>query len=966
MIRYLSNTVFLFLVTTIYAQSIDYLSYQITQEEGLPDREIYSILEDNSGLIWLASNSGLFSFDGKSFKHYKHPKQRKSAVFSPQIDSKGRLWYCNLSGQIFYIQGKKVVFFDDYNYLIKNTVANYTVTDDYLFLTTRQSVLKVDINSKNKEEIFLKRKGKVFASSKVINTNEEFYITDARKIYNVDELLDVTIVNEERFLEYIKIISKPGKIITQVRLFNHLNEFRVLNKQNKFIPLSGTKELERVTILNIKFLNDKLWVLTSDGAYECQISNNNIKIKSNYLKGYSISDVLIDSNDNIWFSSLSSGLFVIPDKRIKRLKRLHENEYVSNVKPINDSVIFYVEGKKYFVKNNLSNSTLQLNEIKRLNNQKIYYDSYLEKCFFFNDHEALIYDKDRLIPFRKANKLGIKDIVRVNENTYWTTRYSALQKVNSVSFKKEERVVGRCNRILYNDFNDYLYVDFYGGLKAGNDPNHLRYVLDKGKKIFVKAITNQVESRIVWVAFDNKIVAIEDGDILKVVELDKKYSVLCLSSSLNNLWIGTNKGVLRLDFNSEKVYSLTRLNTTFQPIVREIQTTTNYTFVATDKYIYRIPNNHTEHEVFPNTPYFKTLSIDDKKMVCANNSPIELYKSSGSVEVNFTINGFKSHDYHKIEYRLKNGPWRTISGDNLLISNLSFGEQVLEVRGTNSEGNISETNELVILVHKPFYFKWWFLSLLIVFVVVVLIFFVKFLLKKLEERKNEELYQIEIQKQLADLKLENLRSQMNPHFIFNALNSIQEYIYNNNQKKASSYLVKFSRLIRMYLDHSKTSEISLQNEIEALELYLQLESNRMGGELEYSVHIKELFNLRNIIVPSLFIQPYVENSIKHGLLHKKGEKKIKVAFFEKEENLYCIVEDNGVGREVALKFRENKVHTSFSTKANIDRVALINSTRNINMKVEIEDLKNKEGIALGTKIIITIPLKIMKNESTNH
>lgn len=966
MIRYLIIFLLLFFSHDIIGQYLDYLSYQIKQEEGLPDREIYSILEDDSGLIWMATNSGLFSYDGKNFQYYKHPKQRKSAVFNPMLDTKGRLWYCNLSGQIFYIEGDKVVLFDDYNYLIKNTVANYTVTDNYIFLTTRESVLKVDINGKNKEEIFLKKKHKASWASKVINFNDQFYVTDARKFYNVEELSNSTLVNEEQFLEGIKVISHTNKVLSQVRLMNHLNEFRIRNKQNDFIPLLCPNELERITILHIKFLKDRLWVLTSDGAYECQIKDSSIEIQSNYMKGYSISDVLTDSNDNIWFSSLSSGLFVIPDKRIKRIKRLHKNEYVSNVKPINDSVIFYVEGKKYFVKNDLSKGTLHLNEIKRLNNQRVFFDTYLNKCFFFNDHEALIYDKGELVPFPKANNLGGKDIVRVDTDTYWITRHSALQEINSVSFKKGVGVVGRCNRILFNKPSSYLYVDFYGGLKAGNNANHLSYVLDKGKKVFVKAITNQTESRIVWGAFDNVIIAIKDGEVLQRKELDEKYSVTCLSSDVNNLWIGTNKGVLKLDYKSEKIQALNRLNTTFQPIVRDLQTTQDYTFVATDKHIYRIPNNLEEQRVLVRKPYFKALNINDKKVVCANNSPIELYKKNGSIEVDFMVNGFKSKDYHQIEYRLKDRPWRGIRGDNLLISNLSYGEQVLEIRGVSSEGNSSETNRLIIFVHKPFYLEWWFLTLSILLILILLIFFVKFLLKKLEERKNEELYQIEIEKQLADLKLENLRSQMNPHFIFNALNSIQEYIYNNDQKKASSYLVKFSRLIRMYLDHSKASEISLQNEIEALELYLQLENNRMGGELEFRIQINELSNLRRIIVPSLFIQPYVENSIKHGLLHKKGEKKIKVVFFKKEENLYCVVEDNGVGREMASKFRADKIHRSFSTKANSDRVALINSTRNMNMNVQIEDLKDKEGIALGTKIIITIPFKTMKNESTNY
>lgn len=217
-----------------------------------------------------------------------------------------------------------------------------------------------------------------------------------------------------------------------------------------------------------------------------------------------------------------------------------------------------------------------------------------------------------------------------------------------------------------------------------------------------------------------------------------------------------------------------------------------------------------------------------------------------------------------------------------------------------------------------------------------------------------EAEQKEYAKQMSELKA--IRSQMNPHFIFNALNSIQEYIFANEKKLASSYLVKFSRLIRIYLEQSQQSEIALKKEIEALDLYLHLENNRFGKQLQYKVEIDQNLNLENSFVPSLFIQPYVENAIKHGLLHKKGDKELIVKFSSKKNQLEVTIDDNGIGREASRKHNENRPYKSFSTEASLNRVALINAKRSNKLLVTIIDKVDENNNATGTKVQIIIPL----------
>jgi LytS/YehU family sensor histidine kinase len=211
------------------------------------------------------------------------------------------------------------------------------------------------------------------------------------------------------------------------------------------------------------------------------------------------------------------------------------------------------------------------------------------------------------------------------------------------------------------------------------------------------------------------------------------------------------------------------------------------------------------------------------------------------------------------------------------------------------------------------------------------------------------------EKTMAGLKLENFRSQMNPHFIFNALNSIQDYIISNEKELASKYLVKFSRLIRMYLDHSQQNMISLKQEITALNFYLELEKVRFDDALYYEININESVNPNQIKIPSLFIQPYVENAIKHGLLHKQGDKKLIIDFNIESNFLKITIEDNGVGRARAQEINKAS-HKSFSTKANQERIKLYKNKLNLDITVITEDLKDANNKAIGTRVIIYIPI----------
>lgn len=213
--------------------------------------------------------------------------------------------------------------------------------------------------------------------------------------------------------------------------------------------------------------------------------------------------------------------------------------------------------------------------------------------------------------------------------------------------------------------------------------------------------------------------------------------------------------------------------------------------------------------------------------------------------------------------------------------------------------------------------------------------------------------------QLRQSRMSALKSQMNPHFIFNAMNSVQSLFYADEKEKASKYLGRFSKLMRNVLEMSDQPTVSLYKEIEALTSYLELEQLRFEGNFKFDIDLDEEIDDEMVKIPSMLIQPYVENAIKHGLLHKDGDCRLSIIIKQPDANsLTVIVADNGVGREASEAIRKDKnpEHRSFASDATATRLELLNNNRTDKLSVEFEDLKGDDGKPAGTKVSISIPL----------
>jgi len=204
-----------------------------------------------------------------------------------------------------------------------------------------------------------------------------------------------------------------------------------------------------------------------------------------------------------------------------------------------------------------------------------------------------------------------------------------------------------------------------------------------------------------------------------------------------------------------------------------------------------------------------------------------------------------------------------------------------------------------------------------------------------------------------------LRAQMNPHFIFNSLNSINRFILQNNKTQASEYLTKFSKLVRQVFQNSQAALIPLDSELEALQLYLELEALRFDNHFQYKVIVHDTVDTSAMKVPPLIFQPYAENAIWHGLMHKEEKGNLEIELYIEEQILTCRIKDDGIGRKRAaeIKSKANVTHKSMGMRITADRIALLQQQKLLHTAIRINDVILPDGTAGGTEIILKLPVR---------
>jgi len=342
---------------------------------------------------------------------------------------------------------------------------------------------------------------------------------------------------------------------------------------------------------------------------------------------------------------------------------------------------------------------------------------------------------------------------------------------------------------------------------------------------------------------------------------------------------------------------------------------------------------------------------------------LKYFQSSITIEtgvIDYYLKGKSS-----IRYKLEeiNDNWQYAPANySIRFEKLPPGKYKLVIQAANSGNNFNGPEKILIIDISPaFWNTWWFRATAILCALVLIYGWMRF---RLKEKFGLQLERSEKDKQMAELKhkgseleMQALRAQMNPHFIFNSLNSINRFILQNNRAQASEYLTKFSKLVRLILQNSQASLITLESELESLELYLNLEALRFNYHFNYKISVPKDMDISALQVPPLILQPYVENAIWHGLMHKEEKGQLDVEISEEDDYLYFKITDNGIGREkaAALASKSATKHKSMGLRITAHRIAIQNSQMT-ESPVTINDLVNADGSSAGTEVTIKMPV----------
>jgi|GEM_PF-1604677 len=357
---------------------------------------------------------------------------------------------------------------------------------------------------------------------------------------------------------------------------------------------------------------------------------------------------------------------------------------------------------------------------------------------------------------------------------------------------------------------------------------------------------------------------------------------------------------------------------------------------------------------------------------------LKLPYSQNFLSFDFTAINYTQSERMQFRYRLEGSGegWSEPSQNRSVnFTNLAPGNYTFKVMAANSAGVWNEQPAVFRFnILPPWWASWWFRVLTLGILIFSGYAYFQNRVKKIraqaEIREREAGYKqreaelqrevAEFSRQVAEVELAALRAQMNPHFVFNCLNSINTFILLNDPKNASGYLQKFSKLIRRVLDASRSEYISLRDELDTLRYYIELEQMRYGGRFQYAIDVPETLDPDGFELPPMLVQPYVENAIWHGLMNREGDNGLlSLAVSERNQALVIKVEDNGIGRKKAaeLKSRSAVAHKSHGMQMTDERIKIINELYNIRATVTVEDLFDEQGEGRGTRVTLTIPIQ---------
>jgi len=969
-----------------YTQQFTFQHYSV--EEGLPQSQVYAMIQDSRGLLWIGTKGGgLSKFNGKEFTTYtKDEGLSGDQVYALFEDSKHNIWI-GTGGGITHYNG---ITFTKHPISKKYDIVVSAITEDdnkTIWAATNAGLYYYK-NSQWVAFISNNTKLKYNVSCLFVDSNGVIWTGNDNGLFKIEEG------------HVSRYTTKSGLSSNKVRSINEVNGellvgtyghgLNVHNDDGWYIIGKSNEIIHDIFVDN----EQNVWTATQDNG----VIKYNLKKKSgkkyNESKGLSVNNVRIilqDSWENMWFGTSGGGINKYHGQQFQHYN-LEEG---------------YLDGKFYSVLGGSDNTvwagTGHFGFAEMRNDSIVYHnqntDFHNHKCkALFEDHVGNIwigtegkgvYVFNGSEYFQITGNQGLTDdwirsIIQDKDFNIWIATVSGISKLTPTNYADLNFTIRnfRQENGLPDDRINTLAPDNENRMWFGTNDGHIGYIqngkitnygiTDGIKRSVIKSITFDIHNQL-WAATEGEGLFQADlkSNFITFNQIKKKDGInsnniyLLEFDKQGQLWLGAGGGVDRVSFTkSGEISDIKHFGQNEGFLGGE--TCTNAISVSKngDLWIGTL-NGLNRH-----TPTQSKINAIAPKL---HMSDITLFYESITKGVNdwYNINNTLNFDYNEnhisfhfegvnlknpeevfYQFKLKGfeSNWTPVDKNSVATySNLPSGEYTFMVKSGNEDDVWTEPIEFSFIISTPFWKTWWFISVasFLLFSIILLIY------RNRQRQLKEEKERLQMEKNMLEMEQKALRLQMNPHFIFNAMNTVQALIAKKDEKTARYYLAKFSKLMRKVLENSRNTLITIHDEIEALENYLNLEQLSNEDNFDYEIIVDQNIQTDAYGIPPLLLQPFAENSIVHGIKELKHRGKITINFEWKETFIECSVSDNGRGRLAAKEVRHQKSSYHKSTALLLTQERLASLSDELPVKsFEIIDMKEPSG----TKVIIRIPV----------
>ncbi len=932
----------------VFAQQPSYFLLGEDQFEGV---QIYDVIQDNALNYWIATDNGIYKYDCYLFTRIECEGVHASSVFGFVKNNSGIIYCHNLNDQILQIKDGVCKLF--YELKVEERSA-----DIYLSITARNELM------------VLTKTALVFGEDGLlIKCNRPRYNYYGFPFLTAGGITICHIVDSDSLLTYENGVFKTRKLHNDGGTVNGVLKFFTLSGKVYAISTAG-KEIYSFDALgyslNLKsastfdehkgFLrfyneNNQVWTAGIISGVNVLSVDDDLKLSETYYPQYLISDVYRDSEGNLLLSTFNHGILIIPDADIPDVLPVAGNRSVVSIHSddVFGILMGTLTGELVAYKNgnysSLSNSGLRP----------------LQAVFSWPEFPFVLFDDGNVKALNKktgeifvVTKGSLKDATFVDSTTIYFAMNLGVHKVtwkggNTLTCEPVESLRMRCYAIEYASADKLIYVATSAGVKTLDSKLKVADVYFERKPVFANDIAAFKD--VIYLATKEGIVTCKNGnpvEVIKTIIQDNAIEAMKLDVYEDRINVITRGGFGMFNRKGEVLMQLNRTNGFSTNRIYDFEVISDMIWICHARGIQQLTLDALHAPAVKPLISISSVMVNDKEVLTLSGAAFT--NEERKFKFSFSSPTLRNKQNIRYHYQLKGYDKISLTSEfadhEIVYNALAPGDYTFVVKAEN-KGVFSEAVYYSFTIAEPFYLRWWFLlATAFAFILAVALLYSYQL--NIQQRKAR------ITNELNLSKLTAIQSQMNPHFIFNSLNSIQDLVLKGDVDNSYSFITKFSNLIRRTLTYSDQEFIEFEQEIKLIELYLSLEKLRFGDGLIFHIDID---NVEDILIPPMLIQPFIENALVHGLLHREGEKRLSIRF-KMEETLQCIIEDNGVGRAKAkeIKIRQRSEHESFSGHAIKKRFSILSSRFKEELGFKYEDL-TENGLASGTRVTLSIPVK---------